>query len=134
MASTRAIEKAVTEQLSKVAEPNLDVWRECAKAADLELERDVPIQQQRHLIASWAGMAAGVRLLTKRQQNTITDRDLTIVALQEEVNDLRQQLAQTTKLSWKAEFENLRNDVRQTLLQANVEDGIITQVVKQLTA
>jgi len=87
-AARKVLEDKLPKEFSVV---DLDAWSQVAKVASIELELGgVPLQNQRHLITSWASMATGVNLaisvirtehrnqiaqLRKEYESRMTDKD-----------------------------------------------------------
>jgi hypothetical protein len=112
-----------------------DVWGEVCAAAKLDLDRDVPMQGQRHLIQSWAGVAVGVRLMAKRLQSRMVSL-LDIVSQRDtEINELNAQLQGLRKASHELELASIAHRVGQVFADnAGVPNEVKALILSEIAA
>ncbi len=111
-----------------------DVWFKACEAADLELEQLVPVQHQRHLIASWAGVAAGVRYAVKQLRDEIDKAGVVIRGKDDKIHALQTQLERKNANSWESEKELIRHRVGRVLSDHKIDTSVAALVHEEIAA
>lgn len=133
--------KAKANIKERYSSEDIGIWDEACAAAGLDTEMGIPVQGQRHLIASWAGVKAAVTYIisaTRSERRSFETETREESVRNKELNNtieaLRKQLDKAKDENRRLEKELLGKEIHDVVSQNAHNDQLVQLVDAKLAS
>jgi hypothetical protein len=126
------IEQTAKAEIRKTFAHTAEVWDLAIEAAGLTTELGIPVQGERHLIASWAGVRAAICYATGQFKGTIEQQRRREKDLESEIDSLQSKLNERLEELRAKDREVVVGRVKELFAQHNGSNQLLSVVCEEI--